>query len=89
MPRTARRRTMTLLWLIIPIGVLAIAVAVAPVLVGSVRHDRSVKEGEPATTRAAAHEANRWHARLGRRTRRTPDQLAPGGEATVGSDAHP
>lgn len=89
MPRTARRHTMTLLWLIIPIGVLAIAIAVAPVLVGSVRHDRSVKEGEPATTRTAAREANRWHARLGRRTRRTPDQLAPGSEATVGSDPQP
>ncbi len=86
MPRNARRNTMDLLWLIIPIAVLALAIAVAPVLVGSVRHDRSVKEGEPTTTESAAREANRWHARLGRRTRRTPRQLAPGSEATVGSD---
>jgi len=85
-PRTARQDTMTVLWLIIPLAVLAIAIAVVPVLVGSMRHDRSVKEGDPATTRLAAREANRWHARLGRRTRRVPRQLEPGREATVASD---
>lgn len=86
MPRIARARPMTILWIIIPLAVLAIAVAVVPVLVGSVRHDHSVRDGEPATTDLAAREANRWHARLGRRTRRAPEELAPGTEATVGSD---
>ena len=77
---------MTLLWILIPLAILAIAIAVLPVLIGSVRHDRSIREGEPATTRLAAREANRWHARLGRRTRRVPGQLEQGGDATVSVD---
>jgi hypothetical protein len=80
---------MTLLWILIPLAILAIAIAVLPVLIGSVRHDRSIREGEPATTRLAAREANRWHARLGRRTRRVPNQLEQGGDATVSVDQRP
>ena len=64
-------------------AVLTYRIAVLPVLVGSFRHDRSVKEGAPATTQAAVREVNQWHSRLGRRMRRTPRQLEPGGDATV------
>jgi hypothetical protein len=74
---------MTLFWIIIPLAVLAIGIAVLPVLVGSFRHDRSVREGAPATTEGAVREVNQWHSRLGRRMRRTPRQLEPGREATV------
>jgi hypothetical protein len=77
---------MLILWLLIPLAVVAIAIAVVPVMVGSVRHDRSVKEGEPASTALAAREANRWHVRLGRRTRRMPRELEPGRNATIASD---
>jgi hypothetical protein len=73
---------MTLFWIIIPLAVLAIGIAVLPVLVGSFRHDRSVREGAPATTEGAAREVNQWHSRLGRRMRRTPRQLEPGRDAT-------
>jgi hypothetical protein len=74
---------MTLFWIIIPLAVLAIGIAVLPVLVGSFRHDRSVKEGAPASTQAAAREVNQWHSRLGRRIRRTPRQVESGADATV------
>jgi hypothetical protein len=74
---------MIVLWILIPLAVLAIAIAVLPVLIGSIRHDHSIKEGAPATTGLAAREANFWHRRLGRRTRRVPDQLQQGSEATV------
>ena len=78
---------MTVLWiLIIPLAVLAIAITVLPVLIGSARHDRSVKESDLATTRLAAREANRWHLRLGRRTRRVPSELEQGSDATVSVD---
>ena len=75
--------TMTLFWIIIPLAVLAIGIAVLPVLVGSFRHDRSVKEGAPPTTQAAAREVNQWHSRLGRRMRRSPRQLEPERDAAV------
>jgi len=74
---------MTLFWIIIPLAVAAIGIAVLPVLVGSFRHDRSVKEGAPATTLTAVREVNQWHWRLGRRTRRTPRQLEPGRSALI------
>jgi hypothetical protein len=74
---------MTLFWIIIPLAVLAIGIAVLPVLVGSFRHDRSVREGAPVTTKAAAREVNQWHSRLGRRIRRTPRQLESGPGAPV------
>ena len=48
---------MNTLWITAPLAVLAIVIAVVPVLVGTIRHERSVKEGEPATTRLAAREA--------------------------------
>jgi len=77
---------MTALWLMIPLALLALAIAVLPVLVGSARHERSVKEGDPATTHLAAREANRWHRRLDRRTRRMPSDLEQGSNATVSAD---
>ena len=75
---------MTVLWIIIPLAVVAIAVAVVPVLVGSVVHDKSVKEGDRPTTELAAGEANHWHRRLGRPIRRSPRQLTPDWEAPRG-----
>ena len=86
MRRTTRFDTMHILWILIPLAVVAVAIAVVPVMIGSIRHDRSVKEGEPATTELAAREANRWHGRLGRRTRRMPRELEPGRNATVATD---
>ena len=67
---------MTLFWIIIPLALLAIGIAVLPVLIGSFRHDRSVKEGTPATTQAAVREVNQWAPRLGRRMRR-PGHVTP------------
>lgn len=78
-------KPMTTFWIIVPLAVLAIGIAVLPVLVGSYRQDRSIKEGAPATTRVAVHEANQWHSRLGRRMRRRPRELEPGSDATHGS----
>jgi len=78
---------MTIVWILIPVAVVAIAIAVLPVLIGSVHQDRSVKQGDAPTTRRAAREANRQHSRLGRRTRRVPDDLTQssdtGGSATT------
>ena len=81
MPPT--RKPMTLFWIIIPLAVLAIGIAVLPVLVDSFRHDRSDKESAPATTQAAVREVNQWHRHLGQRIRRTPRELEPGRNATV------
>lgn len=75
---------MTVLWIIIPLAILAVAIAVVPVLVGSVVHDKSVKEGDRPTTERAVGEANRWHRRLGRPIRRSPQQLTPDWEAPGG-----
>jgi hypothetical protein len=75
---------MTTLWIIVPLAVLAIGIAVLPVLIGSYRHDRSVKEGTPVSTREAAREVNQWHSRLGRHIRRTPQQLEPGRDTSAG-----
>jgi hypothetical protein len=72
---------MTVLWIIIPLAVVAIAIAVVPVLAGSVVHDKSVKEGDRPTTEQAVGEANHWHRRLGRPIRRSPKQLTPDWEA--------
>ena len=80
--------TMTTLWIIVLLAVFAIAIAVLPVLIGSYRHDRSVKEGTPASARAAADEVNQWHSRLGRHIRRTPQQLEPGHDPSAGVTPH-
>jgi len=78
--------TMELLWLLVPLAIVAIAIAVIPVVVGSIHQEHSAKEGAPTNTRLAAREANQWHVRLGRRIRRAPHQLQPGQEATLGSN---
>ena len=74
---------MGILYVIVPLMVLGIVIAVIPVLVGSIHQDRSIREGMPANTYEAAREANRWHTTLGRRVRRTPRELTPGSDATT------
>ena len=86
MPRHPSIYTMELLWLLIPLAIVAIAIAVIPVAVGSFHQEHSTKEGTPANTRLATREANQRHAELGRRIRRAPHQLQPGRDATLESN---
>ena len=64
----ACRRTMTIFYVTIPLMVLAVAVAVLPVLLGSVRHHRAMIQGKIETPESAAQEADFWHHMLGDRT---------------------
>lgn len=77
---------MTVLWILIPLAVVAIAIAVVPVLAGSVVHDRSVKKGESPTPEKAVGEANGWHRRLGHPIKRQPHHLKPGRATKVPSE---
>ena len=51
----------------IPLMALGVAVAVLPVLVGSVRHDRAMRSGALPTSGTASQEADFWHHMLGHR----------------------
>ncbi len=76
---------MFVLYIIIPIMVLAVAVAVMPVLFGSVRHNRAMREGRIETTETANQEAAFWHRMLGHRKGRQPvktPELLPDAEVT-------
>jgi len=81
--RTTCLDPMSTPFLIILLALLAIAIAVIPLLVGSFKDDRSVDDGGSNTIHLGALESNRRHARLGRRTRRSPHELAPDSESTV------
>jgi hypothetical protein len=76
---------MFVLYIIIPIMALAVAVAVVPVLVGSVRHNRAMRQGRVETTASATEEALFWHRMLGHRRGtqivETPDMI-PDAEVT-------
>lgn len=63
---------MLALYIIIPIMVLAVVIAVVPVLVGSVRHNRAMREGRIETVGSADEEAAFWHRLLGHRSGRAP-----------------
>jgi hypothetical protein len=54
-------------YIIIPIMVLAVVVAVVPVLLGSFRHNRAMREGQFETAESANEEAAFWGRMLGRR----------------------
>ncbi len=73
---------MLALYIIVPIMVLAVAIAVLPVLLGSLRHNRAMRHGKVETVASADEEADFWHRMLGRgsgrRPVRTPDLLADG-----------
>ncbi len=51
----------------IPLMALGVAVAVLPVLIGSVRHDQAVRSGALPSRRTATQEADFWHHMLGHR----------------------
>ncbi len=59
---------MILFYLTIPFMLLGLAIAVLPVLVGSFRNQRSIREGQIDTPETRAHEANFWHHVLGHRS---------------------
>jgi len=56
---------MIVFYLTIPLMLLAVAVAVLPVLVGSFRNHRPTTEGNVDTPKTRAQEANFWHQMLG------------------------
>jgi hypothetical protein len=60
---------MTVLYVTLPIMVLAVAIAVVPVLRGSARHNRALREGQLETAGSAKHESDFWHRVLGRKTK--------------------
>jgi len=62
---------MSVLAITIPLMVLAVLVAVIPVLRGSVRHNRAMRAGRLETPETARQEADFWHRMLGRRRGRT------------------
>ncbi len=62
---------MEVLYVIIPLMVVAVLVAVTPVLLGSIRHDNAMNTGEIETGASAAREADFWHRMLGHRRRRS------------------
>jgi hypothetical protein len=51
----------------IPLMALGVGIAVLPVLVGSMRHDRAMRSGELPTLQTATQEADFWHHMLGHR----------------------
>jgi hypothetical protein len=59
---------MTIFYITIPLMVLAVAVAVLPVLLGSVRHHRAMIQRQLETPESADQEADFWHHMLGHRT---------------------
>ncbi len=63
----ARSTTMTMFYLTIPLTAVAVATAVAPVLVGSYRHHRTLREGQTECLESAAQESDFWHHILGHR----------------------
>lgn len=58
---------MTPFYVTIPLMVMAVTVAVLPVLAGSFRHHRSMAEGQLETGTWAVQEADFWHHMLGHR----------------------
>jgi hypothetical protein len=80
---------MSVLPIVIPLMVLAVLVATVPVLWGSVRHHRAMRDGRIETTETARQEAEFWHRMLGRRRRRgvvaTPELLDDGEVARSGA----
>lgn len=85
MSRTTCQDTMSTPFLIILLALLAIATAAIPVLVGSVKYGRSVDESGSNTIHLTTREANCWHARLGRRSRRILHEPAADTEPTIAS----
>jgi hypothetical protein len=81
--RTACRDPMSIPFLTILFAILAMAIAVIPVLVRSAEGNRAVNEDGAATTHGAAREQNRRRSHLGRPTGRMRNELAPDTEATV------
>lgn len=70
---------MTVLMIVIPLMVLAVLIAIIPVLRGSVRHNRDMRAGRIETAETARREADFWHRMLGHRRDRqalaTPELL--------------
>jgi hypothetical protein len=58
---------MAIFYLSIALMVLAVAVAVLPVLLGSIRHHRSLQNRQLETAESSAREVDFWHHMLGRR----------------------
>ncbi len=54
-----------LLYLSIPLMVIAAAIAVLPVLIGSFRHKRSLEHGGLETADSVSRESDFWHHMLG------------------------
>jgi hypothetical protein len=79
---------MIALYIILPLMVLAIVIAVVPVLIGSVRHHRSLQSGRIETVESAAYEAEFWHHMLGHRrgasVATTPDLVSDAEVERVG-----
>lgn len=81
---------MLALYIIIPIMVLAVVIAVVPVLLGSFRHNHAMREGKLESAESAHEEAAFWARMLGRRHAthpvRTPELLTDNEVTRVTAD---
>jgi len=76
---------LTMAVVVVAVLVVSPVLVVTPVPEGSVTAGRLVDQGGPNAIHSTAREANRGDSRIGRRTRRTPSDLAPIHETTVAS----
>jgi hypothetical protein len=71
---------MSVFAIVIPLMVLGVVIATVPVLAGSIRHHRDMREGQIETQESAQAEADFWHRMLGRRRGRrvvpTPERVS-------------
>ena len=67
MPTRPAHFIMMILYLTIPLMLLVTAIAVLPVLLGSIRHQRSLVNEGLDTSSDMADEAGAWHRMLGHR----------------------
>ena len=58
---------MLVFYITVPLMVLAVLIAVIPVLRGSIRHDRAMRRGAIESAPTADHEVVFWHRILGHR----------------------
>jgi hypothetical protein len=82
---------MLALYITVPLMILAVVIAVIPVLRGSLRHHRAMEQGELETDRSASREADFWHRMLGHRAKPgivpTPDLIDDSEVIRVGAPA--
>ena len=69
---------MLVFYITVPLMVAAVLVATVPVLRGSLRHDRDMRQGDLESAETADHEVDFWHRLLGRRGSGPTELVTPG-----------